>query len=277
MACCSTSPPRRCARSPPIRSTWVPGSARPWCSVLGGSALTHHPHVHGIVRRRSRARCRPLGAVQAGLLPLGPGALAAVSSALHRRTAERTPVLRRVHRTWPTPIPSPTGSCRCASASGWSTPSVRSQDREQVLAYLSRYTHRVAISNSRLVALDDRGVTFRWKDYREHRRTRYKTMTLHIEEFMRRFLLHVLPCGFHRIRHYGLLANANRKTNIATARELLQQPAPDIAAEPSAVHDSTGSVRPTFVCRHCGAPMIIIETFARAPHIRGPPCLPGSP
>jgi hypothetical protein len=100
---------------------------------------------------------------------------------------------------------------------------------------------------------------------------------LSTEEFMRRFLLHVLPSGFHRIRHYGLLANANRKTNIATARELLQQPAPDIAAEPSAVHDSTGSVRPTFVCRHCGAPMIIIETFARAPHIRGPPCLPGSP
>jgi hypothetical protein len=68
-------------------------------------------------------------------------------------------------------------------------------------AYLSRYTHRVAISNSRLVALDDRGVTFRWKDYREHGRTRYKTMSLTTDEFMRRFLLHVLPSGFHRIRH----------------------------------------------------------------------------
>ena len=88
-----------------------------------------------------------------------------------------------------------------------------------MLAYLSRYTHRVAISNSRLLPMDDRGVTFRWKDYRAHGRTRYKTMTLTTEEFMRRFLLHVLPSGFHRIRHYGLLANANRKINIATARE----------------------------------------------------------
>ena len=103
---------------------------------------------------------------------------------------------------------------------------------EAVLAYLSRYTHRVAISNSRLVALDDRGVTFRWKDYREQGRTRYKTMTLRSEEFMRRFLLHVLPCGFHRIRHYGLLANANRKTDIATARELLHQPPPELLADP---------------------------------------------
>jgi hypothetical protein len=77
-----------------------------------------------------------------------------------------------------------------------------------VLAYLSRYTHRVAISNQRLVALDERGVTFRWKDYRATGRTRHKTMTLGADEFMRRFLLHVLPGGFHRIRHYGLLANA---------------------------------------------------------------------
>ena len=98
---------------------------------------------------------------------------------------------------------------------------------EAVLAYLSRYTHRVAISNSRLVALDDRGVTFRWKDYRVQGRTRYKTMTLQTEEFMRRFLLHVLPSGFHRIRHYGLLANARRKTNIATARELLHSAGAD--------------------------------------------------
>jgi Putative transposase len=148
---------------------------------------------------------------------------------------------------------------------------------EAVLAYLSRYTHRVAISNSRLIAHDDRGVTFRWKDYREHGRTRQKTMTLQTEEFMRRFLLHVLPSGFHRIRHYGLLANANRKTQIATARELLHQPAPKVPAD--AGNDSTGngSARPTFVCRHCGAPMLIIETFIRAPHIRGPPGSPSPP
>jgi hypothetical protein len=139
---------------------------------------------------------------------------------------------------------------------------------EAVLTYLSRYTHRVAISNSRLIANDDRGVTFRFKDYRAHGRTRYKTMTLITEEFMRRFLLHVLPSGFHRIRHYGLLANANRKHDIATAREVLHQPPPHPAAEP----DGTAhSIRPTFLCRHCGAPMLIIETFARAQHIRGPP------
>jgi hypothetical protein len=148
---------------------------------------------------------------------------------------------------------------------------------EQVLAYLSRYTHRVAISNSRLVTQDDRGVTFRWKDYRAHGKTRYKTMTLRTEEFMRRFLLHVLPSGFHRIRHYGLLANANRKNHIATARELLHQPAPEPPAAPADDSTDRGCARPTFVCRLCGAPMIVIETFARAQPIRGPPGSPSSP
>ena len=99
---------------------------------------------------------------------------------------------------------------------------------EAVLAYLSRYTHRVAISNSRLIALDERGVTFRWKDYRAKGRTRYKTMTLEPGEFMRRFLLHVLPSGFHRIRHYGLLANGSRSANLALARQLLQVPAQEL-------------------------------------------------
>jgi hypothetical protein len=136
---------------------------------------------------------------------------------------------------------------------------------EAVLAYLSRYTHRVAISNSRLVAFDGRGVTFRWKDYRTKGRTRHKTMTLAAGEFMRRFLLHVRPRGFHRIRHYGLLANAGRRHNVAVARELLQQPAP----QPSTNMEGTASAAPVFVCRHCGAPMIIIETIPRS--IRAPP------
>jgi hypothetical protein len=96
---------------------------------------------------------------------------------------------------------------------------------QAVLAYLSRYTHRVAISNSRLLAMDERGVTFRWKDYRANKghsgKTRHKAMTLSPPEFMRRFLLHVLPGGFHRIRHYGLLANGHRRDNLALARELL--------------------------------------------------------
>ena len=145
---------------------------------------------------------------------------------------------------------------------------------EQVLAYLSRYTHRVAISNSRLIGFDDRGVTFRWKDYRAKGRTRYKTMTLAAGEFIRRFLLHVLPAGFHRIRHYGLLANAGRRQNLALARELLNAPAPPLAESDQA---SAASAPPTFVCRHCGAPMIVIETFARPHHIRAPPALLGTP
>ena len=90
-----------------------------------------------------------------------------------------------------------------------------------VLAYLSRYTHRVAISNSRLIALDERGVTFKWKDYRVEGRDRFKTMTLAAHEFIRRVLLHVLPSGFHRIRHYGLFAGAVRADNIEPARQLL--------------------------------------------------------
>ena len=97
---------------------------------------------------------------------------------------------------------------------------------EQVLRYLSRYPHRVAISNRRLVAADDGGVAFRCKDYRIDGPGRWKTMTLAPHEFIRRFLIHVLPKGFHRIRHYGLFANGNRAENIARARQLLAMPAP---------------------------------------------------
>ena len=101
---------------------------------------------------------------------------------------------------------------------------------QAVLAYLSRYTHRVAIANSRLIACDRTGVTFRWKDYRADGRDRQKVMTLATAEFIRRFLIHVLPHGFHRIRHYGLLASGTRADNIARARRLLDVP----AAQPEA-------------------------------------------
>src|SRR5438270_5240922 len=97
---------------------------------------------------------------------------------------------------------------------------------DAVLAYLSRYTHRTAIANSRLVAFDGERVTFKWKDYRAKGDARYKLMTLDADEFIRRFLIHVLPDGFHRIRHYGLFANANRANNIALARRLLAVPDP---------------------------------------------------
>jgi hypothetical protein len=141
-----------------------------------------------------------------------------------------------------------------------------------VLAYLSRYTHRVAISNQRLLALDGRGVTFRWKDYRATGKTRHKTMTLHAEEFMRRFLLHVLPGGLHRIRHYGLLANAGRCEHLARARELLHV-VPTAAQPPALVEAPIAIVPPAFVCPHCGAAMIVIETFVRGEPIRAPPTL----
>ena len=95
---------------------------------------------------------------------------------------------------------------------------------KQVLRYLSRYTHRIAISNRRLMSADENGVTFKYKDYRIEGPARYKTMTLATDEFIRRFLIHVLPKGFHRIRHYGLLANGNRADNIAHARQLLAMP-----------------------------------------------------
>jgi hypothetical protein len=147
-----------------------------------------------------------------------------------------------------------------------------------VLAYLARYTHRVAISNSRLISANADGVTFKYKDYRIEGPERYKTMTLAPHEFIRRFLLHVLPRGFHRIRHYGLLANGSRAENIARARALL-------AVLPAAEADDTGTAeraepdgprvlpRP---CPSCGGRMIVIEVFARGsmPWYRPPRAAP---
>jgi putative transposase len=136
---------------------------------------------------------------------------------------------------------------------------------KQVLRYLSRYTHRVAISNRRLVAADDAGVAFRWKDYRADGPTRWKTMRLHPHEFIRRFLLHVLPKGFHRIRHYGLLASANRAKSIATARALLGVAPPAVEVEAQKQPDITPDAPRVLPCPcpHCGARMIVIEVFAR--------------
>ena len=142
---------------------------------------------------------------------------------------------------------------------------------QAVLAYLARYTHRVAISNHRLVALDADGVTFRYKDYRRNGQERYRTMTLVPGEFIRRFLLHVLPKGFHRIRHYGLFASAARQANIARVRELLValklRTAPDATTEATATAPTDR--RPPCPC--CGGRMIVIETFERGDGPRGPP------
>jgi hypothetical protein len=143
---------------------------------------------------------------------------------------------------------------------------------EAVLAYLSRYTHRVAISDHRLIAYDETGVTFRYKDYRCDGPERQRVMTLAPHEFIRRFLLHVLPHGFHRIRHYGLLASSLRKADIARARELLAvTPA---AREPVEAPEALDWL-PSCPC--CGGRMRIIETFERWMQPRAPPRAPAAP
>jgi Putative transposase len=139
---------------------------------------------------------------------------------------------------------------------------------QAVLAYLSRYTHRVAIANSRLIACDHAGVTFRWKDYRAEGRDRQKVMTLATAEFIRRFLIHVLPQGFHRIRHYGLLASGTRADNIARARELLAAS----KAEGQPTEAAVDHGKPDCPC--CGGRMIIIEVFERGATPRYRPTAP---
>ena len=244
-----------------------------------GSALTHHPHVHGIVAGGGLAPEGKWRACRRGFfLPVR-----VLSRLFRRRLLEE---LDRAHRAGRLRFYGEHAALADSRAfADWLTP-LRACEwvvyakrpfagPAAVLAYLSRYTHRVAISNSRLLALDEHGVTFRWKDYRAKGRTRQKVMTLAADEFMRRFLLHVLPGGFHRIRHYGLLANAHRKASLALARALLHAEPVDTANAHDT--DDADQVRPpTFVCRHCGHAMIIVHAFARTPAIRAPPTSPGA-
>jgi hypothetical protein len=248
-----------------------------------GSAMTHHPHVHMIVPGGGISldgtrwmRCKP-----GFLLPVR------VLSRLFRRLfltaladAHAAGRLRFFGEI--------AGLCRREAFAAHLAPLKRKKwfvyakppfaGPEAVLAYLARYTHRVAIANSRLFALDERGVTFRYKDYRRDGQARYRTMTLSAEEFIRRFLLHVLPKGFHRIRHYGLLASAGCKANIARARELIAVPAPpDPPAEDDNTDQPAGAAadhRPP--CPYCGGRMIIVEVFGRGGAPRGPPSSAGS-
>ena len=245
-----------------------------------GSALTHHPHVHGIV---------PGG----GLSPDGqrwiackPGFFLPVrvlSRLFRRRFLE---ALTQAHAAGQLQFFGEyAGLVEAMAFAKWLRPLRRIDwvvyakrpfaGPSAVLAYLARYTHRVAIANSRLIALDDRGVTFKWKDYRAKGKTKHKTMTLSTGEFMRRLLLHVLPSGFHRIRHYGLIANAGRRENLARARELLAVP-PEVDDEASTDDSLAESGQPTYVCPDCGAPMIIMETLVRGQPIRAPPQLRGA-
>jgi hypothetical protein len=234
-----------------------------------GSAMTHHPHIHMIVPGGGIARdgTRWISSRPAFLLPVR------VLGKLFRRLflarlmalydagrlsffgsmaalADRRAFLRHL---------SPVRKKRWIV---YAKPPFAGP--EAVLAYLSRYTHRVAISNSRLLRFDQAGVTFRYKDYRRDSADRQQTMTLGADEFIRRFLLHVLPKGFHRIRHYGLLASSTRKASLARARQLLgvAPPPDDPPAEPI-------DVRPPCPC--CGGHMVVVETFERWQQPRAPP------
>jgi hypothetical protein len=245
-----------------------------------GSALTHHPHVHGIV---------PGGGISLDgerwvACPRGFFLPVRVLSRLFRRLfCEK---LSAAHRDGQLRFfGEHAGLSKAAAFEEWLAPLrerewVVSAQRpfaapEAVLAYLSRYTHRVAIANSRLIACDARWVTFQFKDYRAKGRCRYKPMTLPVGEFMRRFLLHVLPPGFHRIRHHGLLANAPRVANLTRARALLAVPLSLLIAVPEPIQANPDQpVRPTAKarpCPCCGASMVIIETFRRGHAPRAPP------
>jgi hypothetical protein len=235
-----------------------------------GSALTHHPHVHMIVPGGGIASdgTRWVSSRPAFLLPVR------VLGKLFRRLfltrllqlhdagrlvffgnlaqlAERRAFLRYL---------SPVRKKRWVV---YAKPPFAGP--EAVLAYLSRYTHRVAISNSRLIRFDEAGVTFRYKDYRRSGAERQQMMTLAAEEFIRRFLLHALPKGFHRIRHYGLLAGTTRKASLALARKLLNVAPPPKDEMPAELQDT----RPSCPC--CDGHMVVIEIFARWQQPRAPP------
>ncbi|HYA47503.1 MAG TPA: IS91 family transposase [Burkholderiales bacterium] len=243
-----------------------------------GSALTHHPHVHGIVPGGglSADAARWIGCRSGFFLPVR-----VLSRLFRRRFVEE---LARAHRAGRLQFFGEHAALADASTfARWLAPLRQCEwvvyakrplaGPAAVLAYLSRYTHRVAISNSRLISMHERGITFRWKDYRATGKMRHKTMTLDAQEFMRRFLLHVLPTGFHRIRHYGLLANGVRKTNLAQARALLEllNDTPAAHAQTASADTGRDTAQACFVCRHCGGPMLIVETFVRAHMIRAPP------
>jgi len=233
-----------------------------------GSALTHHPHVHMIVPGGGISldgtrwvACRPNFFLYVGVLSrlfrrlvLEKLAAAHAVGALQFFGKHASLTNARAFAAYLAPLRN----------SEWVVYSKRPfGGPKQVLRYLARYTHRVAISNRRLVALNDNGVTFKWKDYRIEGPERYKVMTLDTSEFIRRFLMHVLPQGFHRIRYYGLLTSQTRAKNIARARELLAVPLIAIDAIKAASATPEEPKQPQHPCPCCGSRMIIIETFLR--------------
>ncbi len=232
-----------------------------------GSAMTHHPHVHMIVPGGGLSEdgakwvaCRPRF-----FLPVR------VLSRLFRRLVVE--MLAAAHAAGKLGFFGEHAGLGDPDAfAAFLAPLKRSEwvvyskkpfgGPEAVLAYLSRYTHRIAISNRRLVAADASTVTFKYKDYRIDGPGRFKVMALATGEFIRRFLSHVLPKGFHRIRHYGLLANGQRADAISKARELLSVPAPRSEPEPDGIEDDGPRLHPR-PCPCCGGRMHVIEVFAR--------------
>jgi hypothetical protein len=244
-----------------------------------GSAMTHHPHVHMIVPGggfsldgNSWVSCRPRFFLAVPVLSeLFRGLF------LHKlRAAYQAGELQffgkhaglidpQAFAAYLRPLYSKKWVVYCKRPFG---------GPKEVLRYLARYTHRVAISNRRLLSLDDKGVTFKWKDYRLEGRERYQVMTLATHEFIRRFLMHVLPAGFHRIRYYGLLASGKRADNIARARELLTLPIIPVDAIKAANTNADQPQTPEHRCPCCGGRMIIIERFERGATPRSHPSPP---
>ena len=241
-----------------------------------GSAMTHHPHIHMIVPGggiapdgESWIACRP-----GFFLPVR-----VLSRLFRRRFLER---IAAAHKAGRLRFFGKLQSLEHAAAFDTYLAPLRKIEwvvyakrpfagPQAVLTYLSRYTHRVAIANSRLVAFDDNAVAFRWKDYRTSGKERWKTMSLAPAEFIRRFLSHALPSGFHRIRHYGLLANGNRTANIARARELLGQPPPENITDDEPADPPEAPRESKQPCPCCGGRMIIIEIFEPGCAPRAPP------
>ena len=233
-----------------------------------GSAMTHHPHVHMIVPGGGISldgerwvACRP-----GFFLPVR------VLSRLFRRLFLEKLIV--AHKAGHLKFFGDHAALANAKAfAAYLAPLRRTEwvvyakrpfgGPEAVLAYLSRYTHRVAIANSRLIGFDRTGVTFRWKDYRADGCGRQKVMTLATGEFIRRFLIHVLPQGFHRIRHYGLFASGTRADNLARVRRLLDVPAAQPEAGDTNCAEATEPKPLSHPCPCCGGRMIIIESFER--------------
>ena len=246
-----------------------------------GSAMNHHPHAHMIVPGGGLSldgqrwlSCRPLFLLSVEVLSalfrglfLDKLRAAYQAGALQFFGKHTRLIDPRAFAAYLAPLWNTKWVVYCKRPFG---------GPKQVLRYLARYTHRVAISNRRLIACDENGVTFKWKDYRIEGPGRYKVMTLATHEFIRRFLMHVLPAGFHRIRYYGLLATGKRAENLARARELLMPPIIPVDAIKAIDPHPAEPEKPTHSCPCCGGRMIIIERFQRGatPHYRPSPPTP---